>query len=194
MVLHLNLGDGQETVEVGPGPQLNDSQRHSVTVARRGRQLNISVDSTTLQHTLPPGTSLTLETLSSEIYTGGSPYANTTPWYAGCLQDVRLDRFSLPTFDSNDFASVAYEGSQQESDSGIMQGCTLSPCYMNPCGSGGVCEEVDSSNYQCVCSGGERMSTMCPQTRDSKEYITYVIAAGVLAVLLFVLSVSFVGE
>ena len=189
MVLHLNLGDGQETVHVGPGPQLHDSQRHSVTVVHRGRELNISVDSTTFPHSLPLGTSLTLETLPSEIYTGGSPY--TASRFVGCLQDVRLDHFTLPTLDSNDFASVVYEASQQESDSGITQGCTLSPCYMNPCGSGGVCEELDTSNYQCVCSGGKRTSTECPR---AQKYIAYIIGAGVLAVLVVVFAVSAVGE
>ena len=192
VVLHLNLGDGQETVLVGPGPQLNDSQRHSVTVARRGQHLNLSVDSTALQHSLPLGTSLTLETDSSEIYTGGSPY--TTSWFVGCLQDVRLDHFTLPTLDSNDFASVVYEGLQADSHSGITEGCTLSPCYLNPCGSGGVCEEMDNSSYQCLCSSGERTTTVCPRAREEFQYMVHVIGAGVLAVLLVVFSVTVVGE
>ena len=126
---------------------INDSQRHSVTVARTGLDLTLTVDSHTLQLSLAYGTPLTLEIDSSEIYTGGSPYATTS--FEGCLQDVRIDQFDLPTSGSNSFASVEFEGSEDGLTS-ITAGCNLSPCFPSPCGSG-VCEEMNNSSFQCVC-------------------------------------------
>ena len=189
-MLHLNLGSEQETVVTVAGQELNDSQRHSVTVKRTGLQLTISADSNTLQYSLPLGTPLTLETYSSEIYTGGSPH--TTSRFIGCLQDVRINQFTLPTLDSNKFASVVYEGLGDE-DAGVMEGCLLSPCYGNPCGSDGTCEERDNSSYECVCSNGERLSTVCPQSKKEVQYLPYIIGPSILLLLVTVSSIITIG-
>lgn len=189
-MLHLNLGSEQETVLVVSEQRVNDSEHHNVTISRTGQLLNITVDSSTLQYSLPLGTPLTLETHSSEIYTGGSPHTHS--WFVGCLQDVRINQFSLPILDSNDFASVVYEGSE-DGHMGVTEGCNLSPCYLNPCGSGS-CEEVNSSSYQCVCSNGERMTAACPQSEEEFQYMHYIIGAVVLGVLLIVFTVTVPGE
>ena len=184
-------GGGKETVIAGPGLQLNDSQRHHVMVDRTGRHLNISVDSSTTQHSLSLGTPLTLETHSSEVYTGGSPH--TPSWFTGCLQDVRINQHTLPTSGSNAFASVVYEGVGDESV-GITEGCILSPCYDSPCGSGGTCVEMSNSSYECVCSSGEQLSTVCPQLQEVFQYTPHVVGASILAVLIVVISITLVGE
>ena len=188
--LHLNLGSGQETVLVASEHLINDSQRHSVTVARTGLDLTLTVDSHTLQHSLAYGTPLTLEIDSSEIYTGGSPYATTS--FVGCLQDVRIDQFDLPTSGSNSFASVAFEGSEDGLTS-ITAGCNLSPCFPSPCGSG-VCEEMNNSSFQCVCSNGVRMASICPQPQDKFQYTPYIIGGAVLGVLLVFFFITVSGE
>lgn len=198
VVLHLRLsGETTETELVIPSQQLNDSQRHSLVFHRRGAHLNFSMDSnTTLQYSLPPGTPLTLETLSSEIYAGGSPFIPTSSWFTGCLQDVRINQISLPTSSAgNGFASVVYEGSG-EGDPGVTEGCSLSPCYLDPCGSsGGMCEETSNGSYQCICSGGETVSGgPCPQEQEVVHFLPYVIAGGSVLVLLVVTSVSLFGK
>ena len=186
VVLYLNLGESTETSISIPGPHpLNDSLRHSVVVERSGHYLNLTVDSISLQHTLPLDTPLTLDIHTSEIYTGGSPYIPITSWFIGCLQDVRINRLSLPTVDENEIASVTYEG-VGDNDAGITEGCSLSPCYRNPCGSEGICVESSNDSYQCLCSSGQIVTTTCPQSQEEVEFIPYVIAAAILAVLVTV--------
>ena len=163
--------------------QVNDSQRHNVTISRTGHLLNLSLDSSTLEHTLSFSSPLTLETDPSEIYSGGSPY--NPSWFDGCLQDIRINQFSLPTVGSNMFASVMYEGSQ-DGITGITKGCSLSPCYPNPCGSGGTCEEMNNNSYQCVCSGGERTFTVCPQSMDQSYILFGAVSLGFILVVIFV--------
>ena len=185
-VLHLNLGESIETTLSLPAPaSLNDSLRHTVVVERRGHQLNLSVDSLSTQHTLPPGTPLTLETHTSEIYTGGSPHTPTTSWFTGCLQDIRIDKLSLPTAGENEVASVVYE-EVGDGDAGVTEGCSFSPCYQNPCGSGGMCEETANNSYQCLCSNGDTVVTTCPQSQEEVNFIPYVIATAILTALVIV--------
>ena len=187
MVLHLSLSEHiSETVVTVPSQQLNDSQRHTVSVHRSGTHLNLTLDSnSTLHSSLPVGSPLTL---SSLIYTGGSPFVSTSSWFRGCLQDVRINRVTLPaTSAGNEFASVVYEGE------GVSEGCVLSPCYMNPCGSDGVCEETGRDSYRCVCSG-ERVNGPCPQSREVVEFWPYVISGVIFLVLLVALCVCLFGE
>ena len=198
MVLHLSLsGETAETELILPSQQLNDSERHSLEVHRSGTHLNLSLDSTsTLQHSLTPGTPLTLETLSSEIYTGGSPFVPVSSWFTGCLQGVRINQVSLPaTSAGNEFAGVVYEGAGG-ANPGVTEDCSLSACYLNPCGSGGMCEETGNGSYQCVCSGGERVTAgICPQQQElPPQFLPYVISAIVLVLLIIIVSVSVFGK
>lgn len=191
VVLHLNLGSDEETLLMISDQQVNDSQRHNVTISRTGHHLNLSLDSSTLEHTLSFSSPLTLETDPSEIYSGGSPY--NPSWFAGCLQDIRINQFGLPTVGSNMFASVIYEGSQ-DGHTGITEGCSLSPCYLNPCGSGGTCVEMNNNSYQCVCSGGERTFTVCPQSMDQPYILFGAVSVGfILIVVLVTISGKLVG-
>ena len=162
-------------------------------VERSGHNLNLTLDSISLQHTLPQDTPLTLDIHTSEIYTGGSTYTNITSWFTGCLQDVRINRLSLPTVDENEIASVVYEG-VGDNDAGITEGCSLSPCFDNPCGSEGTCVEISNSSYQCLCFSGEIVTTTCPRSQEEIEFIPYVITAAILVVLVTVLIFSTVGK
>ena len=196
VVVHLSLSE--ETVETKltlPTPLLSDSESHSLVFHRRGGHLDLSVDSNTTSLSLPPGTPLTLETLSSEIYTGGSPFVPASSWFTGCLQDVRINRVTLPTSSAgNEFASVLYEGSG-EGGHGVTKGCSLSPCYLDPCGGGGVCEETSNGSYQCLCSGRETVSGRpCPHEQEMVQFLPYVIAGGSVFVMVVVATVGLCGK
>ena len=198
MVVHLRLsGETVETELTLPTQTLNDSESHRLVFHRRGNSLSLSVDSnTSFQASLPPGTPLTLETLSSQIYTGGSPFVTVSSWFTGCLQDIRINQITLPTSSvGNEFASVFYEGSSEEGGPEVTEGCSLSPCYQDPCGRGGVCEETSNGSYQCLCSGGERVSGgPCPQEQEVAQFLPYVIAGGSVSVLIVVAAVSLCGK
>ena len=191
VVVHLSLsGDTVETELTLPTQTLNDSKSHRLVFHRSGCSLSLSVDSnTSLQAFLPPGTSLTLETLSSQIYTGGSPIVTVSSWFTGCLQDIRINQITLPTSSvGNEFASVFYEGSSEEGGPGVTEGCSLSPCYQDPCGGGGVCEETSNGSYQCLCSGGERVSGgPCPQEQE-EQFLPYIIVITIIVAVLVVLA------
>ena len=182
--LHLDLGSGQESV-FASGHHLNDSQRHNVSVTRSGLDVTLTVDSYTTQYTLS-SSELTLEIDSAEIYTGGSPY--TSSGFTGCLQDVRLNQFSLPTSGSNRFASVTIEGG-----TGVIEGCSLGPCFPHPCGSG-LCEETSDTSYECVCPDGSRRLSECPDTVQQSDNLAYIVGGSVLGFLLVLSLVTISGE
>ena len=196
IVLHIRLDrDVDETVLAVPSQDLSDSLAHTVALHRSGAHLNLSLDSNiTLHHSLPLASPLTLETLTSEIYTGGSPFIPASSWFTGCLQDVRIGHVTLPTTSAgNNFASVVYEGGEEP---GVTEGCSFSPCYFNPCGSAGVCEETSSDSYECICSdGGQRVAGPCPQPEgQAVNLLPYIISAVIVALLVATVCVSLIGE
>ena len=148
MVYHINVGSGEETVRAS-GIPVGDVQWHMVDVLRSGLTVSLTIDSNfTFQHILA-GNALILSVDASQIYAGGRPVnGDVSNGYIGCLQDIRLDQFALPTSSSNDFASVTFGGT-----SGVIQGCTIGPCFSNPCGSGN-CTELGGTSYACSCPDG----------------------------------------
>ena len=104
------------------GVQVEDAQWHMVDVHRSGLTVSLTVNNnSTFQLTLN-GTALTLDVGTSQIFAGGRPTigGRVSGGFTGCLQDIRLDQFTLPTSNSNDFAAVTFRGS-----GGVVQGCAM---------------------------------------------------------------------
>jgi len=111
MVYHINISSVEGTVRAS-GIPVGDVRWHMVDVLRSGLAVSLTIDSnSTFQHTLADN-ALILNIDASQIYAGGRPVNDdVSNGYTGCLQDIRLDQFVLPTSGSNDFASVTFGGS-----------------------------------------------------------------------------------
>lgn len=168
------------------GVAVNSSEWHTVRVLRRGLQVILMVDNTTVNHSLS-GTALTLDVSPNEIYAGGRmTNGEVIGGFRGCLQDIRLDQFTLPTSGSNRFASVSFGGG-----SDVMPGCAIGACSSNPCGSG-VCVEAEGGvGYVCNCPDGSQLNTRCPEpVQDDSSPLVTIVAGGVLGcVALFAVAV-----
>ena len=181
VVYHINISSVEETVRAS-GIPVGDVRWHMVDVLRSGLAVSLTIDSnSTFQHTLA-GNALILNIDASQIYAGGTPVNDDiSNGYTGCLQDIRLDQFVLPTSGSNDFASVTFGGS-----SGIIQGCTVGPCFTNPCGSGN-CTELGGTSFACNCSDGTvQLGRPCQGPRVPPTGILAIavgVGGGVLALL-----------
>ena len=142
------------------GVQVEDAQWHMVNVHRSGLIVSLTVDNnSTFQLTLN-GTALTLDVGTSQIFAGGRPTigGRVSGGFTGCLQDIRVDQFTLPTSGSNGFAAVTFRGS-----GGVVQGCVLGPCFPNPCGTGN-CSELDRTSFACNCLDGTVLrGRSCPE-------------------------------
>ena len=109
--------------------------------------------------------------------------------FNGCLQDVRLDGFNLPTSGSNQFASVLLVGVE----GAVVEGCSLSPCSPGLCGSG-KCEEVGNGSYVCLCEDNRRSTSTCPQREERDYLLPYIVAGSVLGCLVFLSLVTLSGK
>lgn len=169
MSYHVNLGSREESVRV-TGLSVNNGTWHVVAVQRSGLAVTLTVDNTTIASTLT-GVELTLDIDPSAIYAGGRPLdGGVTDGYAGCLQDIRLDQFSLPTSGSNGYASVTYSGS-----SSVPKICALGPCYPSPCGSGTCTETGGGTSFICRCPDGSQRDAVCPELQAGDEGMNYTL-------------------
>ena len=109
--------------------------------------------------------------------------------FNGCLQDVRLDGFSLPTSGSNQFASVLLVGGE----GAVVGGCSLSPCSLGLCGSG-QCEEVGNDSYVCLCEDDSQSTSRCPQREEKDDLLPYIVAGSVLGCVVFLSLVTLLGK
>ncbi len=162
------------------GIAVNNGTWHTVLVQRSGLTVTLTVDNTTFPSTLS-GVELTLDIDPSVIYAGGRPgNGGVADGYAGCLQDIRLDQFSLPTSGSNGYASVAFGGS-----SGVSHFCAIGPCYPNPCGPGNCTETDGGTSFTCKCPDGSQRA-VCPelQADDEKSYTLPILVGCILGGIL----------
>ena len=190
IVYHVNLGNREETVTAS-GLPVSDVTWHTVHIHRTGLEAILTVDNTTFQRALS-GIELTLDVDPMEIYTGGRPLNDgIADGYKGCLQDMRLDGFALPTSGSNSFATVTFVG-----PTAVIPYCALGVCFPNPCGAGN-CTELDDGSYQCLCSDGSQTFGVCPelQTEDENGYtLPIVVGCALGGVILIVICVLVIGE
>lgn len=180
----INIGSSMETFSQSSLP-LSDAEWHYISISRTGLSLVITVDGDTAQHTLS-GLQTTLEYNNNDIYVAGRPAADgsggISEGYQGCIQDVRLQQLVLPTAGSNGVASVTYVGGGPE------DGCSLGPCFPNPCNTGN-CSETTGNGYQCLCPNGQVQSTPCSQ---EISLTTIIVIAACLAVLVAILIIAFI--
>ena len=154
-------------------------------MSRTGLLVDVTINNDTIQYTLS-GQQITLEYDNNDIYVSGRPGGNgqVREGYRGCIRDVRLHRLPLPTTGSNNVASVVYVGEGPE------QGCSLGPCFPNPCG-GGNCSETIGNGYQCLCPNGEIQSSPCENT-GGLSLTEIIVMAACLGVLVAILIIAFV--
>lgn len=156
---HINIGSGEQTLRA-TGIQVEDAQWHMVDVHRSGLAVSLTIDNNSTFQLILNSTALTLDVGTSQIFAGGRPTMDgrVSGGFTGCLQDIRLDQFTLPTSGSNDFGTVTFRGS-----GGVVQGCILGPCFPNPCGPGN-CSEIDRTSFTCSCLDGTVLrGRSCPE-------------------------------
>lgn len=192
LVYHINLGSGEESVTIAT-QQVNDALWHTFTVERLALSLSLSLDDTNITHVLR-NTNLTLDVDPTQVYAGGFPSSESddiTNAYTGCLEDVRINGYVLPTAGSNDFASVTFHGS-----SPISYNCALRACSPNPCGQDGAnCTEIGSSGYRCHCSDGSvTQSRPCPTPAPPSSFLFVIVVAPVLGGVVLCVIVTLLGE
>ena len=192
LVYRINLGDREESVAMTTS-QVNDALWHVFTADRIALSLSLSLDSTSLNHTLSSA-NLTLDIDPSQVYAGGFPMPESndiiTNAYLGCLEDIRINRHTLPTSGSNEFASVTFSGS-----SPISYRCALRACSPNPCGEGANCTEVGSTGYRCQCSDGSVTQTRpCPTPTPPPSFRLVIVVAPILGGVILCAIVTLLGE
>ena len=182
VIYSVNVGESTESLTIAT--DYKHSTWHSISIQRTGHNVLLSYDSIILSHTLS-GSQLTLEYLSSDVFAAGRPDAerSVTDGFNGCLQDIRLNQRPLPTSGTNDIASVLFVGDEPES------GCTVGPCYPNPCGTGN-CTEIASNRYQCICPNGDTQTSACESDRGSFSFEVFVIA---IAMTIFIIVLAIVA-
>ena len=192
LVYRINLGTREESITMTTN-QVNDALWHTFAAERIALSLSLSLDTTDLNHTLSSA-NLTLDIDPSRVYTGGFPLSESndiiTNAYTGCLEDVRIDRNTLPTLDSNEFASVTFRG-----DSPISYRCALRACSPDPCGPGANCTEVGSTGYRCRCRDGSvTESVPCATPTPPPSFTLVIVIASILGGVILSAIVILLGE
>ena len=130
-----------------------------------------------------------MEYKSVEIYVAGRPAETQSvvvEGYSGCIQDIRLDQRPLPSFDSNQHATVTYFGDEPR------DGCRVGPCHPNPCNIGN-CSETASNAYLCSCPDGSTTTATCDPDRNSDTIIGIIIGISMGVFILILIVVLVVG-
>ena len=200
LVYHIDLGSGEEVITLPPRTDSgdvsvpsggwNDAEWHFFESTRTSLNLTLTLDNITQSRTLG-GSQLYLDVMRTDVYVGGTPNADS--FYAGCMEDARIDRFSLPTSGSNDFASVKFI-SGGEAGSSVTMGCSLRGCRSAPCGSG-TCSELGESDFLCHCPSGTTVrSETCPGPVQTRRYQLVIIVSAIAGALVVIFLISMLGE
>lgn len=182
VVYRVNLGNGAERIQA-VGGSVADGSWHRVDVTRSGLHVTLTLDGRTSQHTLS-GTDFILDVTSSDVFAAGRP--GVTQGFAGCLRDVQLNNYSLPTSGSNRYASVTFEGSE------VTVGCPYGPCFPHPCGPG-ECMELDGHLFACECPNGVNQITSCDDGPHNLLLKAWAVILGTTAGAFIVVVLSLVA-
>ena len=166
------------------GIQVSNNTRHAVDVTRSGLHVVLTLNGDSYRHTLS-GTHLALDTTASDVYAAGRP--GTAQGFMGCIQDVRLNNYSLPTSGSNSYASVVFIGASE-----VTTGCATGPCLPYPCGSG-ECTELTDNTFVCTCPNGQSQFTPCIDSSRGPMFSTWAAIIGASLGTLLILILFLVG-
>lgn len=165
-----------------------DGKWHTVSVSREGLTVQIRYDESYDDEFVITGSDLILTYYSNELYVagrvGGANEDQVLEGYSGCIQDVRFNEVPLPSFGSNDIASVEFVGEDPR------EGCNVGICFPNPCGEAGDCIEIDEESYQCNCTNGEMViQSSCDRIRGGDSLspiIAILVSLGIFIIILII--------
>ncbi|XP_033742919.1 LOW QUALITY PROTEIN: protocadherin Fat 1-like [Pecten maximus] len=150
-----DCGSGRGLVQIPV--HVNDGKWHTISLERRGRMAEVSLDGEFSNMDIAPGVNDYINLNTKDVYFGAEVvaqgYRHTVQrGFEGCMEDVKLWSVRLPFEGSNavvtsqEFKQVQFHC--KDSSSGI-DGTNI--CSTFPCMNGGTCQNSGINSYICVC-------------------------------------------
>lgn len=163
-----------------------NSKWHYLSVSRKGLTIRIKYDENYDNEFVLRGSDVILSYYLNEMYVAGMQAENNgvSDGYIGCIQDVRFNGKSLPSFGFNTIASVKFVGDDPQ------EGCKVGVCFPNPCGEMGFCSEIDDESYKCNCTNGDMViQSSCDWIRSSSPWspiLAILVSLGLFIIILMI--------
>ncbi|XP_069130301.1 protocadherin Fat 1-like isoform X4 [Argopecten irradians] len=150
-----DCGSGRGLVQIPV--HVNDGKWHTISLERRGRMAEVSLDGEFSNMDIAPGVNDYINLNTKDVYFGAEVISQgfrhtVQRGFEGCMEDVKLWSVRLPFEGSN--AVVASQEFKQvqfhckDSSTGI-EGTNI--CSTFPCMNGGTCQNSGINSYICVC-------------------------------------------